>query len=55
VNLAIAIVAFLFLASAACIVAGVQMLAGMAGALIASGLILFGAGAYLRAGLKPND
>lgn len=53
-NIAIAIVALLFLASAAFIVAGVQMLAGMAWAFIALGLLLFGAGVYLRAGLKPN-
>lgn len=53
-SVALAIVALLFLASAAFLVAGVQMLAGMAWAFILIGLLLFGAGVFLRMGLKPN-
>lgn len=53
-NTAISIVALLFLAAAACIVAGVQMLLGNAWALISAGVLLFGAATYLRARLTPH-
>jgi len=48
------LVAMLFLAAAAFVVAGVHMLAGLAWSLIVLGLLLFGAAIYLRSGLKPN-
>lgn len=51
---AIVFVALIFLASAACIVAGVLLLAGLPWSLIAAGGLLFGAGAYLRRGLSTG-
>jgi hypothetical protein len=54
VKVAIAIVALLFVAAAASLVVGVHMLAGMAWTFIALGVLLFGAGVYLRSGLTPN-
>jgi hypothetical protein len=54
VSIAIALVALLFVAAAAFVVAGVHLLAGMAWAFIASGLLLFGAAVYLRSGLTPH-
>lgn len=51
---ALAIIGLLFLAAAALVVAGIGMLAGLPWALIALGVLLFGAAIVLRAGLKPN-
>lgn len=51
---AVAIVAFLFVVAAAFVIVGIHMLAGTAWALIALGLMLFGAAIYLRSGLTPN-
>jgi hypothetical protein len=51
---ALAILVLLFVAAAGFLVVGVHMLAGMAWAFIAVAILLFGAGIYLRAGLKPN-
>jgi hypothetical protein len=54
VKAAIAVVVLLFVAAAAFVVVGVHMLVGLAWAFITVGLLLFGAGAYLRTGLTPN-
>lgn len=48
------LVTLLFLAAAAFTVVGIHMLAGLAWAYIALGLLLFGAAIYLRSGLRPN-
>lgn len=53
-NLALAIVALLLIASAGFVVAGVWLLAGMAWAFLAIGAALFGAGVLLRSGLNLN-
>jgi hypothetical protein len=50
----IALTVLLFVAAAAFVVAGINMLAGLPWAFIAVGLLLFGAGVFLRSGLKPN-
>lgn len=50
-TIAIAVVLLLFAASVVALVSGVHMLFGAAWALIALGLLLFGAGVYLRSGL----
>lgn len=51
-SIAIAVVTLLFFGSAAFTVAGVYLLTGLPWAFIALGVLLFGAGAYLRRGLK---
>lgn len=51
---AVALIALLFLAAAAFIVAGVYLLGGLPWAFIATGLLLFGAALALRSGLKSN-
>jgi hypothetical protein len=53
-SIAIATLTLLFVAGAAFIVAGVHLLVGLAWAFIACGILLFGAGVYLRAGIRPN-
>jgi hypothetical protein len=53
-KLAITLIALLSAAAAGFIIAGIHMLAGMAWAFIAVGLLLFGAAVFLRSGLKPN-
>lgn len=50
----VAIVAALFVAAAGLVVGGVYLLVGMPWALIATGLLLFGAAVHLRSRLKPN-
>lgn len=51
---ALSIIALLFALAAGCIVAGIYLLAGTAWALIAIGLLLFGAAVYLRSGMTPH-
>lgn len=51
---AIGLIALLFVMSAACVVAGVALLAGEAWGLIAAGAFLFGAAVVLRMGLTRN-
>lgn len=53
-NIAIALIAVLFVVAAGFVVVGINMLAGLPWAFIAVGLLLFGAGIFLRSGLKPN-
>lgn len=53
-KLALTIIAVMFLAAALLVVAGVHLLAGLAWALIALGVAVFGAAVYLRAGLNPH-
>ena len=53
-GLVIGLIVALSLAAAGCLVVGLYMLVGPAWSLIATGALLFGAAAYLRAGLKPN-
>lgn len=53
-TIAVATLALLFVAGAAFIVVGVHLLVGVAWAFIACGILLFGAGIYLRAGIRPN-
>ena len=53
-NTALAFLALLFLAAAAFVVTGVHLLAGMAWAFIALGVLLFAAAIYLRSGLSRN-
>lgn len=50
----VATVAIIFLASAACLISGVYLLAGLAWSIIAVGVMLFGLGVHLRSALKPN-
>ncbi len=53
-SMAVAVVALLFVAAAGFLLAGIHLLAGMAWASIALGLMLFGAAVFLRSGLKPH-
>lgn len=53
-NLALAIVALLFAAGGACLIAGVYLLLGAAWALLASGGLLGAAAFYLRLRLPLN-
>ena len=53
-SIAIAMLTLLFVFGAGFIVAGVHLLVGQAWAFIACGILLFGAGIYLRAGIRPN-
>lgn len=48
------LVTLLFMVAAAFTVVGIHMLAGLAWAFIALGLLLFGVAIYLRSGLKPH-
>ena len=50
-NVALTIVAVMFIAAAASILIGVHMLLGLAWVFIALGLMLFGAAIILRAGI----
>lgn len=50
----IAIVAIIFLASVACVISGVYLLAGLGWSIIAAGVLLFGLGVHLRSALKSN-
>lgn len=52
--IALAIIALLFAAAAACLIAGVYLLLGMAWALLASGVLLGAAAFYLRLRLPLN-
>ena len=52
-TIALAILALLFVAAAGFVIAGVYLLLGLAWAFIVCGIMLFGAGIYLRAGLRP--
>jgi hypothetical protein len=50
----IAWIVLLVIASASFIIVGINMIAGLAWAYIALGIMLFGVAVFLRSGLKPN-
>lgn len=50
----IGLIVALFLAAAACVIAGIYLLAGLAWALIGSGVLLFAAAMLLRAGMTAH-
>lgn len=53
-QVALAVVAVLFLIAGGFVVAGVLLLAGLPWALIATGVLLFAVAAFLRSGLRPH-
>ena len=53
-KIAVALIVLLFIASAGFLLVGINMLAGLAWAFIALGILLFGAAIFLRSGLKPD-